>query len=55
MKADVLLFPQLSNVIRFPELSDIDKQYIVLEKQQEEIREQSKLIVENKNGQYDNT
>jgi len=38
----------LGNVVRFPQISDIDKQYMALEKQQQLIREQSKLIAENK-------
>ena len=37
-----------SNVIPLPQLSELDKQYIVLEKQQQLIREQAKLIAENK-------
>ena len=49
MKADILTFPQLSNVIRFPELSIIDKQYIELEQQQQVIEKQRKLIEESKN------
>jgi len=39
-----------SNVVKMPQLSEVDKQYIVLEKQQELIREQSKLIKEKTNG-----
>ena len=49
MKADVLLFPQLSNVIRFPELNDIDKQYVELEEQHKLIQQQRKLIEEKLN------
>ena len=37
-----------TNVIPLPQLSELDKQYIALEKQQQLIREQSKLIAENK-------
>jgi len=35
-----------NNVVKLPELSEADKQFLVLEKQQEQIREQSKLIAE---------
>ena len=35
-----------SNVVQLPELSELDKQFLILEKQQEQIREQSKLIAE---------
>jgi|TARA_R110001632_G_scaffold50441_1_gene126215 hypothetical protein len=35
-----------SNVVKLPELSEADKQFLVLEKQQQQIREQSKLIAE---------
>jgi len=38
------------NVIPIPQLSEVDKQYITLEKQQELIREQSKFISEKTNG-----
>tara|TARA_S200000501_G_scaffold319823_1_gene314320 strand:+ start:5574 stop:5708 length:135 start_codon:yes stop_codon:yes gene_type:complete len=34
------------NIIKFPQLSEIDKQFVVLEKQQELIREQAKIILE---------
>jgi len=37
-------------VIKMPQLSDLDKQYITLERQQELIREQAKLIEEKQNG-----
>ncbi len=47
-RSNILEFPQVGNVIRFPKMSDIDKQYIVLEKQQQLIRKQAKLIAENK-------
>ena len=33
-----------------PQLSDLDRQFIILEKQQELIREQAKLIEEKQNG-----
>ena len=33
-----------------PQLSETDRQFIVLEKQQELIREQAKLIEEKRNG-----
>jgi len=33
-----------------PQLSESDRQFIILEKQQELIREQSKLIAEKQNG-----
>jgi len=39
-----------NNVIKMPQLSETDRQYITLEKQQELIREQSKLIEEKRNG-----
>jgi len=39
-----------SNVIKIPQLSELDKQFITLEKQQEQIREQAKLIAEKNNG-----
>jgi hypothetical protein len=38
------------NVIKMPQLSEVDRQFIVLEKQQELIREQAKLIAEKQNG-----
>ena len=37
------------NVIPIPQLSELDKQFISLEKQQELIREQAKLIAERSN------
>jgi hypothetical protein len=37
-----------NNVIPIPQLSEIDKQFIALEKQQELIREQKRLIDERK-------
>ena len=39
-----------NNVISIPQLSELDKQFIALEKQQELIREQAKLIAEKQNG-----
>jgi len=39
-----------NNVITIPQLSELDKQFIALEKQQEQIREQAKLIAEKNNG-----
>ena len=39
-----------NNVIKMPQLSEADRQYITLEKQQELIREQAKLIEEKQNG-----
>ena len=39
-----------NNVIKMPQLSEVDRQFIVLEKQQELIREQAKLIAEKNNG-----
>ena len=39
-----------NNVISIPQLSELDKQFIALEKQQELIREQAKLIAERSNG-----
>jgi len=35
-----------NNVVSIPQLSELDKQFIALEKQQEQIREQAKLISE---------
>ncbi len=40
----------MRNVIPIPQLSELDKQFIALEKQRELIREQSKLIEEKRNG-----
>ena len=40
----------MRNVIPIPQLSELDKQFIALEKQQEQIREQAKLIAEKNNG-----
>ena len=38
-----------TNVIKMPQLSEADRQFTDLEKQQELIREQSKLIAEKQN------
>ena len=38
--------PQMVTVVQFPQLSEIDKQFLILEQQQLEIREQSRLIKE---------
>ena len=38
-----------TNVIKMPQLSEADRQFNILEKQQELIREQSKLIEEKQN------
>jgi len=38
-----------NNVVKMPQLSDLDRQFITLEKQQELIREQAKLIEEKQN------
>tara|TARA_R110002020_G_scaffold161123_2_gene345960 strand:+ start:8847 stop:8972 length:126 start_codon:yes stop_codon:yes gene_type:complete len=35
-------------IVQFPKLSEIDKQYLALEEQQKLIREQLRLIVEQK-------
>jgi len=40
----------MRNVIPIPQLSELDKQFIALEKQQELIREQAKFIAERSNG-----
>lgn len=40
----------MHNVISIPQLSELDKQFITLEKQRELIREQAKLIKEKRNG-----
>jgi len=40
----------MRNVILIPQLSELDKQFIALEKQQELIREQAKFIAERSNG-----
>jgi len=39
-----------TNVIPLPQLSEMDKQYLLLEKQRKEILEQRKLLEEKKNG-----
>ena len=38
------------NVIKFPQLSEVDKQFIELEKQNKEIASQRKLIKKSKRG-----
>tara|TARA_R100000935_G_scaffold24436_1_gene43963 strand:- start:4 stop:135 length:132 start_codon:yes stop_codon:yes gene_type:complete len=38
-----------NNVVKLPELSELDKQFLVLEKQQGQIQEQTKLIAEKQN------
>ena len=40
----------MRNVILIPQLSELDKQFIAFEKQQELIREQAKFIAERSNG-----
>ena len=45
-----LVEKERNNVIKIPQLSETDRQFIVLEKQQELIREQAKLIAEKQNG-----
>ena len=37
-------------VVQFPQLSEIDKQFLILEQQQQEIRNQSRLINERGNN-----
>jgi len=39
-----------NNVVKLPELSELDKQFLVLEKQQGQIQEQTKLIKEKNYG-----
>ena len=46
----IKLVEKENNVISIPQLSELDKQFIALEKQQELIREQAKLIAERSNG-----
>jgi len=43
-----LVEKEKNNVIKMPQLSETDRQFIVLEKQQQEIREQKRLIDERK-------
>mgnify|MGYP001258779489 CR=1 FL=1 len=45
----IKLVEKENNVIPIPQLSELDKQFIALEKQQELIREQAKLIAERSN------
>jgi hypothetical protein len=44
----IKLVEKENNVIPIPQLSELDKQFITLEKQQELIREQKRLIDERK-------
>jgi len=44
----IKLVEKENNVIPIPQLSEVDKQYITIEKQQEIIREQKRLIDERK-------
>ena len=44
----IKLVEKENNVIPIPQLSEVDKQYITIEKQQELIREQKRLIDERK-------
>tara|TARA_R100001369_G_scaffold3885_2_gene11823 strand:+ start:158 stop:286 length:129 start_codon:yes stop_codon:yes gene_type:complete len=39
-----------NNVVKLPELSELDKQFLVLEKQQQQIQKQTKLIKEKNYG-----
>ena len=48
MSDKVITFPQ-NKVITFPQTSEIDKQFIKLEQQREEIRKQAQFIAECKN------
>ncbi len=50
MTSLVLGFPQVDNVIPLPQLSELDKQFIALEKQQQLIQKQTKLISEKNNN-----
>lgn len=42
--------PQMVTVFQFPQLSEIDKQFLLLEQQQLQIRNQSRLIRERGNN-----
>lgn len=44
----VITFPQ-NKIITFPRTSEIDQQFMDLERQREEIRKQAELIAERKN------
>jgi len=41
-----------SNVIQVPKLSDLDSQFLLLEKQKHAIEEQAKLIAERANDRW---
>jgi len=41
-----------SNVIKVPKLSDLDSQFLLLERQKHEIKEQAKLIAEKANDRW---
>lgn len=41
-----------SNVIEVPRLSDFDSQFLLLERQKHEIKEQAKLIAEKANDRW---
>ena len=43
-----ILYDMDKNVIKFPQQSEVDRQFIDLEKQKEEIEKQRKIIEENK-------
>lgn len=45
-------FHMKSNVIQVPKLSDLDSQFLLLEKQKHEIEEQAKLIAERANDRW---
>ena len=45
-------FHMKSNVIEVPRLSDLDSQFLLLERQKHEIKEQAKLIAEKDNDRW---
>ena len=45
-------FHMKSNVIQVPRLSDFDSQFLLLERQKHEIKEQAKLIAEKANDRW---
>lgn len=45
-------FHMKSNVIQVPKLSDLDSQFLLLEKQKHAIEEQAKLIAERANDRW---
>ena len=45
-------FHMKSNVIEVPRLSDLDSQFLLLERQKYEIKEQAKLIAEKANDRW---